>query len=270
MSEGSTASQPPGTQKTLHYRLTSEEWLDISQRLKFAELRVLYYLRTLDPFGDRQLDLKVIDIAEATGLSKGTTSKALRTLTDLEYIDLEMIKIRVRVKKFPVGNLFPVGNFDIPQETFESCRKLLNPVGNIQQLEPAPDIASGSPHTIQTIQTLKTLSEDEREFESLSPEFRAWLTGKAKRLPKPPEFLERWIEVQAQRPSIKEEFLKYRESRERISIPPPPPPPEENFKLSLLLHWWSKGETDRVKDWIAANPDSGLVIGESGPMEVKP
>ncbi|HEY9631007.1 MAG TPA: hypothetical protein V6C84_27260 [Coleofasciculaceae cyanobacterium] len=39
----------------LHYRLINEEWLKISQDLKLAELRVLYYLRTLDPFGDRQL-----------------------------------------------------------------------------------------------------------------------------------------------------------------------------------------------------------------------
>ncbi|MDX2242370.1 MAG: helix-turn-helix domain-containing protein [Leptolyngbyaceae cyanobacterium bins.302] len=91
-----------------HYRLTCEEWLAVSQSLKMAELRVLYYLRTLDPFGDRPLDLKVVDIATATGLTKGTVSKALRTLDCQGYIDLELVAVRVQlksIKKFPTGFL---------------------------------------------------------------------------------------------------------------------------------------------------------------------
>ena len=58
------------------YQLTTEEWLTISKDLKLAELRVLFYLRTLDPFGDRKLNLKVIDIAEATSLQKGIGFKS--------------------------------------------------------------------------------------------------------------------------------------------------------------------------------------------------
>ncbi|NJN85569.1 MAG: MarR family transcriptional regulator [Leptolyngbyaceae cyanobacterium SL_7_1] len=104
-----------------HYRLSCEEWLCVSQSLKLAELRVLYYLRTLYPFGDRQLDLRVVDIAATTGLTKGTVSKALQSLASKEYIDLELISVRVRVNS---AKKFPTGNLQVSQETSESCRKL--------------------------------------------------------------------------------------------------------------------------------------------------
>ncbi|MEP0914676.1 hypothetical protein NDI45_27630 [Leptolyngbya sp. GB1-A1] len=68
------------------YQLTGEEWLTVLRQLKPAEIAVLYYLRTLDPFAEGQLDLKVIDIA-AVELSKGTVSKALRSLHDKGFID---------------------------------------------------------------------------------------------------------------------------------------------------------------------------------------
>lgn len=110
-----------------HYRLTCEEWLAVSQSLKMAELRVLYYLRTLDPFGDRPLDLKVVDIATATGLTKGTVSKALRTLDCKGYIDLELVAVRVRLKSFQ----------PLPVENEVSSRKLESP-------EKSLDLASAS------------------------------------------------------------------------------------------------------------------------------
>ena len=100
------------------YQLTTEEWLTVSEDLRLAELRVLFYLRTLDPFGDRRLSLKVIDIAEATRLQKGTVSKALKVLACKDYIDLELIEISVRVKKFPPGN------HAARQETSQHARKL--------------------------------------------------------------------------------------------------------------------------------------------------
>jgi len=37
-------------------------------------------LRTIDPFGGRDLRVKVTDVATATGLQKGTVSKALKVL----------------------------------------------------------------------------------------------------------------------------------------------------------------------------------------------
>ena len=169
MSESPHAPQPPGIQNKLHYRLTSEEWLRISQDLKLAELRVLYYLRTLDPFGDRQLNLKVIHIAQTTGLKKGTVSKVLKVLAEKNYIDLELITIQIRVKKTPVevssdaGKFLP-GNFHAQPETSQHSKKPESTAGNFQQPKPPSPAASRIPHTLQTDQTSKTLSHLEREL----------------------------------------------------------------------------------------------------------
>jgi len=150
--------------KNLHYRLTAEEWLRITQDLKYAECRVLYYLRTLDPFGDRDHRIKVVDIAATTGLGKGTVSKALRVLAEKEYINLEITEAVVRLKTFPTGNQvshkkqeFPTGSAGFLQGQQVSCRKPQSTVGNLQGPEPLPDGDPGSPQTIQTFKTDQTL-----------------------------------------------------------------------------------------------------------------
>ncbi|MBD1855500.1 MULTISPECIES: MarR family transcriptional regulator [Leptolyngbya] len=182
-----------------HYRLTNEEWLEVSQELKLAELRVLFHLRTLDPFGDRALNLKVIDIAEATKLQKGTVSKALKVLSDKGFIDLEMVTVRIHVKKVPVRNQVScrkpkrtIGNLNASQETLQHDRKPDCTRGNIEKLEPSPDIDSESPHTLQTNQTDPSLSqipEVERE------KFEKFCLKKIEELPKRPTLPKRWIEA---------------------------------------------------------------------------
>ncbi|WNZ22718.1 MarR family transcriptional regulator [Leptolyngbya sp. NK1-12] len=86
----SDAQHQPDADTNLHYRLTHAEWLSNCKQLKYAELTLLYYLRTLNPFADRPLDLKIVDVAQTTGLSKGTVSKSLRSLKNKGFIDLEL------------------------------------------------------------------------------------------------------------------------------------------------------------------------------------
>ena len=244
----------------LHYRLTTEEWLEVSHRLTRAELIVLYYLRTLDPFGDRPLDLKVVDIAEKTNLTKGTVSKALRSLSDQELIELEMVTVRVRLnpsklnspKKFPVGNQvscekqekFPTGNIEAPEETFLSCRKLPSSVGNFQDSELAQDRDSGSPHTIQTIHTDPNSLYEEPEPKKLEREknelfdqegqpiapYRDWLLIQLSKLPERVGIPELWIDKNAPKISLQRKFLRYRESLQEDIVPPAPA--TENFPSS--------------------------------------
>lgn len=75
------------TKTTRHYRLTTEEWLRVSKQLRAAELRVLYYLRTLDPFGDRKLDIGVRNVATLLNCQPGTVSRAIKVLHQKGYID---------------------------------------------------------------------------------------------------------------------------------------------------------------------------------------
>ena len=80
----------PGDGNPLHYRLTSEEWLRACRELKPSEKDVLYYLRTLDPFGDRAIEIKVREMSRGLGVSPSTVSRALKSLDAKGWIDLEI------------------------------------------------------------------------------------------------------------------------------------------------------------------------------------
>ncbi|MGI0494288.1 MarR family transcriptional regulator [Alkalinema pantanalense CENA528] len=293
MTHSPTSAQPS---QGLHYRLTSEEWLAVSNDLRFAEIKVLYYLRTLDPFGDRHLDLRVIDIADALGMSKGTVSKALQVLSDKEYIDLELVTVRVRLnssKKFPVGNQVscgkpenPTGNQIIPQETSESCRKLPSPVGNFEELETLPEANSETPHTIHTLQPSSiSFSPDhppqrEREENLINQdgepteEFYEWLKNRAYELPKRPALVDAWIQKQATKRTNQKAFLKYKKSLDRINIPPAPAAsieplspisPEEQRQNSLArlqAKWrnpaWRSAAIAEAMEWGFVVTDDGI------------
>lgn len=81
----------------IFYPLTQEEWLDISEKLTMAEARVLYYLRTSSPFGDRPIELSVRNLARTLNLGASTVSRALRHLNDCKYIDLRTLNLNCRV-----------------------------------------------------------------------------------------------------------------------------------------------------------------------------
>jgi hypothetical protein len=183
------------------YPLQNDEWLKATQELRYAEIRVLYYLRTLDPFGQQDNRIKVTDIANIIGLKKGTVSKALCTLKEKDYIHLEVSEAIVSINSFPTRNLvsykkprflqetsFPTGNTEAPQETLTHCRKPSRTVGNDQEREPASDNDSGPPKNNKNNKNNNiSLSEEERE------KFSAFCLEKARQLPSPPVLVEKWI-----------------------------------------------------------------------------
>jgi len=74
------------------YQLEPDEWLTACQELKAAELKILYRLRTLSPFGNKAVRFKVVDIAKDLGMNKGTVSRGLKALSQLGYIDIEIVE----------------------------------------------------------------------------------------------------------------------------------------------------------------------------------
>ena len=84
--------------KGVHYRLTNEEWLTLWDNLRPAEIKVLLHLRTLDPFGDRTLEIGVRDLGRTLSMDHSTVSRALKTLDKKGYIDLDLIQVNVRVQ----------------------------------------------------------------------------------------------------------------------------------------------------------------------------
>jgi len=69
------------------YPLNNQEWERAWQELKPAEIRILYHLRTLDPWGEREMELGVSSLARDLKLDKGTVSRALRSLAEKDWID---------------------------------------------------------------------------------------------------------------------------------------------------------------------------------------
>ncbi len=168
------------------YPLQNEEWLKATQELRYAEIRVLYHLRTIDPFGQSDTRIKVTDIANITGLKKGTVSKALHTLSEKGYINLEIVEAIVSINSFPIRNKVSHKKQSFLQETLTHHRKPPRTVGNDRRLEPASAIDSKPPKN-NKISLSDSLSEEERE------KFSAFCLKKASELPKPPVLVEKWI-----------------------------------------------------------------------------
>ena len=88
---------PKSSSSGLYYRLTAEEWNDAWEELKPTEIRILYHLRLLDPFGDRNIDIGVRELGRTLDVDHSTVSRALKVLDEKGYIDLELLKVKVRV-----------------------------------------------------------------------------------------------------------------------------------------------------------------------------
>ena len=164
-------------QKTpLFYRLIHNEWVETVKNLTGAEIKVLYYLRSLDPFGDRHLEYSITEMAKELNISKGAASKAVKKLDQIGLINAQISKVKIKITtdqykdtEFPIGNnvsysepRFPIGNPSFVEETEVSYRKPQFPIGNEQQLEPLPDSDLRTPQTIKTYSDfIKTLSDEE-------------------------------------------------------------------------------------------------------------
>ncbi|MDZ4879081.1 MAG: hypothetical protein CLLPBCKN_008519 [Chroococcidiopsis cubana SAG 39.79] len=89
--------QPERKIKTpLHLRLTTNDWVECFKQLTRAELGVFYYIRTLDPYGDRDLEIDCSKVGELLGIHRTSVSRALEELKNKGLIDLEIEKARVR------------------------------------------------------------------------------------------------------------------------------------------------------------------------------
>ena len=93
-----TQANKPKASKQLHYRLTNEEWLKAVNELTPRERDILFYLRTLEPFGDSELDLTTRDIAQALNCSAGTVSDCLKSLQTKGWIDITITSAKIRLR----------------------------------------------------------------------------------------------------------------------------------------------------------------------------
>jgi hypothetical protein len=84
------------------YPLQHDEWLRACRELTPAQRDVLYFVRTLDPYGDG-LDISIAEIARQLSTDKrtvhrSTVSRALKELDANGFIDMELLMVKLNIK----------------------------------------------------------------------------------------------------------------------------------------------------------------------------
>lgn len=177
------------------YPLQHDEWLNACRELTPAQRDVLYFVRTLNPYGDG-LDISIAEIARQLSTDKrtvhrSTVSRALKELDAKGFIDLELLMVKITIKAKGIHccdetTLLPTDNNRDHDATTVIMTQQARSSRNNQSPEPSTDKGSESSKINKTI---KTLSEGEREA------FKNFGFKKAAELPNKPTLPEKWIEA---------------------------------------------------------------------------
>ena len=197
------------------YPLKSEEWVETVKQLTHSELKILYYVRSLDPY-NKGISLTPVQIAkdlstEKSKMHRSTVGRALKSLDSKGFIQMELIQVRIQVK--PKGFLSQVETEDVAvtQPSCEQTTQVVTPQLSVpkhnlecsQTTKSAPtqqsQAESKSEQRFQTpkisktyIDFKKTLSEGEREnffkfvkeaiknFQQPIHDLEAWLASQTK------------------------------------------------------------------------------------------
>ncbi len=171
----------------LHLRLTNEDWSESFRSLTRSELGTFFYIRTLDPYGDRDLDINTSVLSKKLGIHRTSISRALESLSQKGLIEMEIQKAKVNLS---VNNrkltllrqeedtslcadaqacapmhtvVHPCTSLCADAQVCAPTHTVVHPCTN-QELEPLSSNGSSSPHTIHTYSDfIKTLSQTERE-----------------------------------------------------------------------------------------------------------
>lgn len=71
------------------YKLTHDEWKRANQELTQTQVLVLYHLRTLDPYSDDSIEVRIDDIAQGTRLSRSSVFRAIAELNRKGWLLIE-------------------------------------------------------------------------------------------------------------------------------------------------------------------------------------
>ena len=195
------------------YPLKSEEWLDSINKLTHSELKILYYVRSLDPYSNG-VNLTPAQIArdlstEKHKMHRATVGRALKSLDRKGFINMELLQVRVKVN--PKGFLSEDQTSERKNvvATQQCCDHATQVVTTQHKLSPhntscdhttqvvttqqsKPE--TQSEHHVENPKTLKTyidfkrsLSEGERE------NFFNFVRKKTENLEKPINDLEAWL-----------------------------------------------------------------------------
>ncbi|WP_017654893.1 MarR family transcriptional regulator [Fortiea contorta] len=182
------------------YPLQHEEWLKACRELTPAQKDVLYYIRTLDPYGDG-VELSVSGIArqlstENKEVHRSTVSRALKALDDKGFVDLELLKVKVKIL---AGGLHCCDETTVlPTDNTVAYRQQARSLRNKRDHDATDAIATQQPSSESLAQSqssdpktysdfIQTLSEEERAS------FLNFCVEKTKNLSQPVNDIEAWL-----------------------------------------------------------------------------
>ena len=150
------------------FKLTNSFAIEETKGLSAAEIRILLFIKTLNPFGDRPLVLSIEKIAQKLEINKSTVSRALKKLKELGKITVEIIRkvtISTRVQDnnddTKSHSSMQSGNAGCETEMKDAISQPAMQNGNNRAANPAPSKQSGASQTYTDF--INTLSEVERE-----------------------------------------------------------------------------------------------------------
>jgi hypothetical protein len=275
-----------------HLRLTPERILQGWQAGFYTPTGYLYYLilalrkegwwyriDNISQFCRQwQINRRTFYRAKAELVSEGKLEENVIGAIDLRVPHLCQIDSPVTDLALPVTDLAqPVTDLaqpvtDVTHSTpeTESGQASCNP-SDLSQIS-YRSLSSPTPHP-----------EQERDKnEQSDPQFRDWLRERAKSLPKPPQFLEAWIDAQTQKESFQREYQASQRISERANLPPPPDrfqietaclsamaQQDRGYVLIRMQSLWQQGWHDLVEDLVQCYPQWGLMLTCSGVEEAE-
>ena len=137
------------------FKLTNSFAIEETKGLSAAEIRILLFIKTLNPFCDRPLVLSIEKIASKLEINKSTVSRALKKLKELGKIAVEIIR------KVTISTPMQNGNAGCKTETKDAKSQSSVQNGNNRPVNRSLSKQSSASQTYTDF--INTLSDAERE-----------------------------------------------------------------------------------------------------------
>jgi hypothetical protein len=222
-------TQAKAEKPSLFYQLTHSEWLKTVKDLTGTQIKVLYYIRSLDPFENCKQEYSVTQIALDLGLSKGAVSKALKKLEQVGEIDMELVQVKIQIRPsknsdhnppYPIDNTPWVNGTTSDYSTEEqkiqlitNCTEEVFPIGNAVSQE-KPEFPIGNSDFLEET----SVSHRKPGFPTGNNRQSEPLLGKAYR---PSNIYIEYLDIKTLSEDERERFLEFAFSK-ASELPTPP------------------------------------------------
>jgi hypothetical protein len=142
------------------YPLKNDEWLETVKQLTHSELKILYYVRSLDPY-NKGISLTPVQIAkdlstEKSKMHRSTVSRALKSLDNQGFIQMELLQVQIRVNPKGFLSQAEIEDVAVTQPSCEQATECATPQPSV------PD------HNLECSQATECASRQQLKAETIS------------------------------------------------------------------------------------------------------